>query len=64
MFRHFLGIVSLVLSEIWHVARNLYEVVRDRDRFFENFFFSNIGKKGPKWAKTSYFFQFLGKFGH
>ena len=32
--RHFLGIVSLVFSEIWHGARNSYEVVHDRAGFY------------------------------
>lgn len=31
---HFLGIVSIVFSEFWQGARNPYEVVYDRARFF------------------------------
>ena len=48
--RHFLGIVSLVFSDIWHSARNPCEVVRDRARFSRKCF-ENWGN-GPKWAKN------------
>ena len=39
----FLGVVSLVFSNFWHVARNPYCVVRI---FQRNFIFPNIGKMG------------------
>ena len=63
--RHFLGIVSLVFSEIWHGARNSYEVVRDRAGFSEKkiFFAPKLRKKAQYGPKT-WFFQFIGKFGH
>ena len=48
--RHFLGIISLVFSDIWHSARNPCEVVRDRARFSRKCF-ENWGN-GPKWAKN------------
>ena len=39
----FLGVVSLVFSNFWHVARNPYCVVRI---FQRNFIFPNVGKMG------------------
>ena len=45
LLRHFLGIVSLVFSEMWHGGRNSYEVV---------FFCPKIGTKGPN-AKNRVF---------
>ena len=54
--RHFLGIVSLVFSEIWHGGRDLYEVVCDRTGFPRKISLCpKIGKKCPKWAKNSVF---------
>ena len=56
MTRHFLGIVSLVFSEIWHGARNLYEVVRDRAIFSEkNFFLPQHWEKEPKMGQNQFF---------
>ena len=60
--RHFLGIISLDFSKFWHDARNPYEVVCDRARFFRKIFFApKIGKVGQKWAKT-FFFNVLKNF--
>ena len=58
--RHFLGIVSLVFSEIWHGARNSYEVVRDRARFSEkkNFLPQNWEKR-PNMGQKHGFFNLL-----
>ena len=54
--RRFLGIASLVFSEIWHGARNSYEIVRDRAGISgNNFFCLKIVKRGPKWAKNKVF---------
>ena len=63
--RHFLGIVSLDFSKIWHGARNSYEAVRDRAGFPEKklFFAPNLRKKAQYGQKT-WFFQFIRKFGH
>ena len=43
---HFLGIGSLVFSRFWQGARNPYEVVHDRTRFFGITFF------GPHWKNV------------
>ena len=49
---HFLGIVSLVFSKVWHGARNPYEVVHDRAGFSKRkILLSKLGKwtkNGPK----------------
>ena len=34
LFRHFLGIGSLVFPKFWHCVRNPYELVLDRGAFF------------------------------
>ena len=55
----FLGIASLVFSEIWKVARNSYEVVHDRARFSgKKFFAPKLRKKAQNGPKTG-FFQLL-----
>ena len=60
----FLGIVSVVFSKFCHGARNLYEVVLDRARFFGKIFFApKIGKMDQNRSKTG-FFEFIEKFGH
>ena len=53
--KHFLGVVSLVFSQIWHGARNSYKVVHNRAFREKKIFCPKIGKKGPKWAKTRVF---------
>ena len=59
----FLGIVSLVFSKFWYGARNPYEVVRDRARFFgKKLFAPKIGKMDQEWVKKG--FEFIGKLGH
>ena len=51
--RRFLRIVSLFFSEFWRVARNPYEVVRDRNGFSgKKFFAQKFGKMDQKWAKN------------
>ena len=56
LLRHFLGIVSLVFSEMWHGARNSYEVVRDRAGFSGKIFFlPQNWDKGPKCQKQDFF---------
>ena len=55
--RHFLGIVSLVFSDIWHSARNPCEVVRDRARFSRKCF-ENWGN-GPKMGQKQGSFNLL-----
>ena len=62
--RGFLGIVSLVFSEIWHGARNSYEVVCDTAGYSgKKFFATKFGKRVQNGPKTG-LFQFIGKFGH
>ena len=51
--RRFLRIVLLFFSEFWRVARNPYEVVRDRNGFSgKKFFAQKFGKMDQKWAKN------------
>ena len=53
---HFLGMVSLIFSKFWVGARNLYEVVRDRDGFSGKILFApKMGKMDQKWAKNKVF---------
>ena len=61
----FLGIVSLVFSKFWHVARNPYKDMRNRAGFSEKFFF--WPQKLGKWTKNGPekgLFEFIEKFGN
>ena len=54
--RRFLGILSFVLSNFRHSARNSYEVVTDRGGFSgENFLPPKIGKMDQKWTQDRVF---------
>ena len=52
--RRFPGIISLVFSEFWLVARNPYELVHDRVGFSSKKNSLKIGKMYQKWAKNSF----------
>ena len=58
--RRFLGIVSLVFSEISH-GRNLCVTELD---FLGKLFLPQNWEKGPKMGQKQGFFEFIGKFGH
>ena len=54
--RRFIGIVSLVFSELWHGARNPDEFVRDIAGFSgKKISAPKFGKMDQKWAKNSVF---------
>ena len=57
--KHFLGVVSLVFSQIWHGARNSYKVVHNRAFREKKNFLSQNWEKGPKMGQNQGFFNIL-----
>ena len=60
--RHFLGIVSLVFSEFWRIARSPYEIVHDTQIFWKKHFCLKIWENGPNMVQKQGFLNSLKDF--